>query len=67
MMEQLSESNSATVFATDSILSMMMCATRSVYPWDIVVVRDGDKLYFDKRPDSAFGTPPHNAGIGEMY
>ena len=54
MMEQLSEANAATVFATDSILSMMMCANRSVYPWDIVVVRDGDKLYFDKRPDSAF-------------
>ena len=55
MMEQLSESNAATVFATDSILSMMMCANRSVYPWDIVVVRDGDKVYFDKRPNSAFG------------
>lgn len=54
MMEQLSEANAATVFATDSILSMMMCANRSVYPWDIVVVRDGDKLYFDKRPNSAF-------------
>lgn len=58
MMEQLSENNAATVFATDSILSMMMCATRSVYPWDIVVVRDGDKVYFDKRPNSAFGIPP---------
>ena len=53
-MEHLSESNAATVFATDSILSMMMCANRSVYPWDIVVVRDGDKVYFDKRPESAF-------------
>jgi len=54
MMEQLSERNAATVFATDSILSMIMCANRSVYPWDIVVVRDGDKLYFDKREKSAF-------------
>jgi len=54
MMEQLSESNAATIFVTDSILSMMMCAHRSVYPWDIVVVRDGDKVYFDKRPNSAF-------------
>lgn len=55
VMEQLSESNAATVFATDSILSMMMCANRSVYPWDIVVVREGDKVYFDKRGSSAFG------------
>jgi len=55
MMEQLSDSNAATVFVTDSILSMLMCANRSVYPWDIIIVREGDKLYFDKRLNSAFG------------
>lgn len=26
-----------------------MCSSRSVYPWDIVIVREGDKVYFDKR------------------
>jgi translation initiation factor 3 subunit D len=25
------------VFATDAIISTLMCCTRSVYPWDIVV------------------------------
>ncbi|KAJ3216251.1 hypothetical protein HDU67_009761 [Dinochytrium kinnereticum] len=37
------------VFATDNILSTLMCAARSVYSWDIVVQKQGDKLFFDKR------------------
>jgi translation initiation factor 3 subunit D len=42
-----------TVFATDAILSTLMCAPRSVYSWDIVAQRVGNKLFFDKR-DSSF-------------
>lgn len=40
------------VFATDSILSTLMCASRSVNPWDIIVRRIGDKLFFDRRDES---------------
>ena len=43
------------VFATDAILATLMTATRSVYSWDIVVQRVGNKLFFDKRDDSEFG------------
>ena len=46
---QLAAKNKAQVFATDNILSLLMCSSRSVYPWDIVIVREGDKVYFDKR------------------
>ena len=46
---QFASKNRAKIFATDNILSLLMCATRSVYPWDIVIVREGDKLFFDKR------------------
>jgi len=42
------------VFATESILTTLMCATRSVYSWDILVQRVGNKLFFDKRDDSEF-------------
>ncbi|KAK9448187.1 eukaryotic translation initiation factor 3 subunit D [Limtongia smithiae] len=49
VIQQLAQTNEATVYATDSILSMLMCSPRSVYPWDIVVIREGDKLFFDKR------------------
>ncbi|XP_017477943.1 PREDICTED: eukaryotic translation initiation factor 3 subunit D-like [Rhagoletis zephyria] len=43
-----------TVYATDAIISTLMCATRSVASWDIIVNRVGNKLFFDKRDDSEF-------------
>ncbi|KAG5456521.1 MAG: eukaryotic translation initiation factor 3 subunit D, partial [Olpidium bornovanus] len=46
------EGDRGTVFATDSILACLMTTTRSVYPWDIVVTRTGNKLFFDKRDGS---------------
>eukprot|EP00123_Amoebidium_parasiticum_P009045 comp19189_c1_seq1/m.21899 comp19189_c1_seq1/g.21899 ORF comp19189_c1_seq1/g.21899 comp19189_c1_seq1/m.21899 type:complete len:559 (-) comp19189_c1_seq1:423-2099(-) len=45
-------STDATVFATDAILATIMCCPRSVYSWDIVVQRVGNKLFFDKRDAS---------------
>ncbi|XP_021951551.1 eukaryotic translation initiation factor 3 subunit D [Folsomia candida] len=40
------------VYATDSILATLMCATRSNYSWDIVVQKIGEKLFFDKRDNT---------------
>ncbi|KAJ5306917.1 hypothetical protein PENANT_c003G04037 [Penicillium antarcticum] len=54
IINELAEKNAATVFATSDILSMLMCATRSVYSWDIVIVHQGDKIYFDKRDGASF-------------
>jgi len=42
------------VFGTDAIISTLMCCTRSIHSWDIIVQRVGKKLFFDKRDDSAF-------------
>eukprot|EP00240_Pyramimonas_obovata_P000671 CAMPEP_0118958674 /NCGR_PEP_ID=MMETSP1169-20130426/62744_1 /TAXON_ID=36882 /ORGANISM="Pyramimonas obovata, Strain CCMP722" /LENGTH=548 /DNA_ID=CAMNT_0006906799 /DNA_START=39 /DNA_END=1685 /DNA_ORIENTATION=+ len=42
------------VFATDAILATLMCAPRSVYSWDIVITRQGNKMYLDKRDRSNF-------------
>ncbi|KKA29112.1 hypothetical protein TD95_004871 [Thielaviopsis punctulata] len=53
VIQSLAEKGEATIFATDSILSMLMCAPRSVYPWDIVIVRQGNKIFFDKRDNAA--------------
>ena len=50
---QLAKSQ-GNVFATDAILATLMCSTRSVYSWDIIVQRVGKKLFFDKRDDSEF-------------
>ena len=52
VIQQLAERDEAQVFATDSILSMLMCAPRSINPWDIVILRQGNKLFFDKREGS---------------
>jgi translation initiation factor 3 subunit D len=53
VIQELAEKDEATIFATSDILSMLMCATRSVYSWDIVIVKHGSKIFLDKRPDSS--------------
>lgn len=53
VIQELAEKDEATIFATDSILSMLMCAPRSIYPWDIVIVRQGNKIFMDKRENAA--------------
>lgn len=52
VIQELAERDEATIFATDSILSMLMCSPRSVYPWDIVIVRQGNKIFLDKRDNA---------------
>ncbi|KAJ3101982.1 hypothetical protein HDU96_009795 [Phlyctochytrium bullatum] len=57
------------VFATDNILSTLMCAARSLYSWDIVIQKTGDKLFFDKRDASTnfdFFTVNENAADPPM-
>merc|ERR1712121_263524 len=62
----------SNVFGTDAIISTLMCCTRSVHSWDIIVQRVGNKLFFDKRDDSSFdllsvsetaNEPPQDEGI----
>ena len=55
VIQELAGKDTAQVFATDAILSLLMCAPRSVNSWDIVMVREGEKLFLDKREGSAFG------------
>lgn len=53
------------VYATDAIIATLMCATRSVNSWDIVVQRFKDKLFFDKRDDSDFDLLSVNESAAE--
>ncbi|KAI8060779.1 eukaryotic translation initiation factor 3 subunit D [Gongronella butleri] len=50
VMQQLISEEKAEVFATDAVLALLMCSTRTVYPWDIVVIKQGGKIVLDKRP-----------------
>ncbi|PHZ10141.1 eukaryotic translation initiation factor 3 [Rhizopus microsporus ATCC 52813] len=48
------QENKAKVFATDVVLALLMCAPRTVYPWDVIVKKTEDgKVILDKRPGSA--------------
>jgi len=52
IIEEFSEDENNHIFITDTVLSVLMCATRSVYSWDVIVRKEGDKLFFDKREHS---------------
>jgi translation initiation factor 3 subunit D len=41
-----------SIYATDTVLATLMCAPRSVYSWDIVVKKEGNKIFLDKRPEN---------------
>ncbi|GAU90811.1 hypothetical protein RvY_03176 [Ramazzottius varieornatus] len=55
VIRKLSKDPNYTVFGTDTIISTLMAASRSVYPWDIIVQIVGKsdeqkkKVFFDKR------------------
>jgi len=53
IIQDLADKDEAMIFATDNILSMLMCAPRSVYSWDLVITRSGNKIYLDKRGGSS--------------
>ena len=53
VIQELAEKDEATIFATDNILSMLMCAPRSIYSWDIIMVKQGNKIFIDKREGSS--------------
>ncbi|CAA22586.1 translation initiation factor eIF3d [Schizosaccharomyces pombe] len=54
VIQKLALNSDANIFITDSILSLLMCSTRSVYPWDIVITHQSGKLFFDKREGGPF-------------
>lgn len=55
LQELAKDAENRTIYATDNIISAIMCATRSVYPWDIVITKEGDSIWLDKRPSAALG------------
>ncbi|KAG6849313.1 hypothetical protein H0H93_009503 [Arthromyces matolae] len=65
VIQELSQANVAKVYTTDVILSVLMCATRSVYPWDIVINREGNNLFFDKRDGGSFDTVTVNENAAD--
>jgi len=48
----LQTDETVSVIATDHVLATLVAAARSVYSWDVVVSKIGNKLIFDKRDGS---------------
>lgn len=44
ILKRLAAEKKGTVFSTDSVLSTLMCAPRSVYGWDIVITKSGNTV-----------------------
>ncbi|KAK4705942.1 translation initiation factor 3 subunit D, partial [Phenoliferia sp. Uapishka_3] len=65
IIQQFAAKDKAQIFATDAILSMLMCTTRSVYPWDIVLTVEGGKLFMDKREGGPFDYPSVNENASD--
>jgi translation initiation factor 3 subunit D len=55
VMNELVQQKVANVYATDSILVVLMSVLRSAYSFDIVVTKDAEgNIFFDKRDDFLF-------------
>ncbi|KIO32786.1 hypothetical protein M407DRAFT_13823 [Tulasnella calospora MUT 4182] len=54
IIQDLASKGTAKAYATDTILSWLMCCTRSVYPWDVIITHEGGKVFFDKRDGGPF-------------
>lgn len=51
VIETLAKEKAGTVYATDRIVALLMCATRTVMPWEIIITKKDGELFFDKRDD----------------
>ncbi|TMS34609.1 hypothetical protein L596_002164 [Steinernema carpocapsae] len=65
VMQKLAQEDAGNVFATDIILATLMSANRSVYSWDIIAHRVGNKLFFDRRDTSGFSNPVDALTVSE--
>lgn len=60
VLERLAKQESSArlrVFATDAIVALLMCAPKSNNPWDVIVTKRGNEIFFDKRDNSAIDLP----------
>ncbi|KCV70519.1 hypothetical protein H696_02868 [Fonticula alba] len=53
IIKELAASTKHKVFTTSSVLALLMSTPRSVYSWDLVIRRQGGKIFIDKRDGSA--------------
>ena len=52
VLQNISKTKAANIYASDLIISILMTCTDSVYPWDIVVEKKDSQLFLSKREGS---------------
>ena len=52
VMKDMIANATSGVFITDIILATIMTSLRANHPWDILITKEGDKIIFDKQPNS---------------
>lgn len=65
VISNLAQQGAANVYTTDAILSVLMTAPRSAYPWDIVITRTANGLFLDKRDGGAFDSVTVNENAAD--
>lgn len=51
IIKRLAQENKADIFATETAVSAIMTATKSVYSWDVIIKKYQDKVFIDKRDE----------------
>jgi len=67
ILQQLASKGMGNVYATDTILSALMASSRSVNSWDILIRKEGDNLFLDKRPTSRLDYVSVNENWNESF
>ena len=49
---RLASEGKARVFATDALLTTLMCVKSSKYSWDVIVTKQDGQVFLDWRPES---------------
>ena len=52
VIRRLAQENKADIFCTEVAAAAIMTAPKSLYSWDVVIKKHGDKLFIDKRDDT---------------
>lgn len=51
IVQQIAQQGKANIFTTDEVAAAIMCSTRAVYSWDIMIKKFGTNLFIDKRDE----------------
>lgn len=64
-LQECASQQKATIFTTETVAGLLMACQRTVQPWDIIVKRRGQSVFFDVRPDSRIHLVNVNETAGE--